>query len=249
MTFLEAIEEQVLVLDGAMGTMTQDLDLSDRDFGGPDFRMLGDLLSFSHPKAIEDIHLSYYRSGANMVETNTFGASPLRLSEYNFADLDLSNFEAIPSELDIQTASYEQIAYWMSKRSSEIAVRARERHRSDPNHDGRPLFVVGSIGPSNRVISKTAADLREAGFDEIACNFYHQVLGLIDGGADVLLFETQQDILEVKAGVIGAHQALSERGVPLPIMVQVTVDAFSKMQIFNTDIHAALVTVEGIGID
>ena len=249
MKFLDAIGEQVLVLDGAMGTMTQNLDLSDQDFGGPDFRMLGDLLTFSNPESIEDIHLRYFESGANMVETNTFGASPFRLSEYTFADLDLAKFGSLPPELDIQSASYEQIAYWMNKRSSEVAVQARERHRRDPDFDGRPLFVAGSIGPSNRVISKTAADLRVAEFDEVADNFYHQVLGLIDGGVDVLLFETQQDILEVKAGVIGAHRALSERGVRLPIMVQVTVDAFSKMQIFNTDIHAALVTVAGIGID
>ena len=164
MTFLDAIAEQVLVLDCAMGTMTQNLDLSDQDFGGPDFRMLGDLLSFSHPTAIEDIHLSYFESGANMVETNTFGASPFRLSEYNFAGLDLTKFGSLPSELDMHAASYDRISYWMNKRSSEIAVRARERHRSDPNFDGRPLFVAGSIGPSSRVISKPAADLPVAGF-------------------------------------------------------------------------------------
>ena len=249
MQFLDAIKQQVIVFDGAMGTMTQSLNLSDQDFGGPDFRMLGDLLTFSHPDTIEDIHLGYFRSGANAVETNTFGASPLRLSEYDFSRLDLAEFGDVPEVLNIREAPYEDIAYWMNRRSSEIAARARTRYYDDPEYDGRPLFVVGSIGPSNRVLSKTEADLRPSTFDEIVDNFYHQVRGLIDGGADVLLFETQQDILETKAAVFGGRKALEEKGLRLPIMVQVTVDQFSKMQIFNTDIHAALVTVGGIGID
>ena len=86
MNFLDALKKQVIVLDGAMGTMLQNLTLTDEDFGGSDFRMLGDLLSFSHPDAIEKIHLDYYRAGANAVETNTFGASPYRLSEYKYAE-------------------------------------------------------------------------------------------------------------------------------------------------------------------
>ena len=111
------------------------------------------------------------------------------------------------------------------------------------------MDVIGSAGPSNRVVSSTEANLKRATFDEIAANFRVQVLGLVDGGADAVLFETQQDILETKAAVMGALDAMRERGKRLPIMCQVTVDAVSKMQIFNTDIHAALVTVAGIGID
>lgn len=249
MNFLEALQNQVIVIDGAMGTMIQDLDLTDQDFGGSDYRMLGDLLTFSNPKSIEDIHYHYYASGSNGVETNTFGASTFRLSEYDFSQLDVTKFNDLPDGFDPRTASFEELAYQLNKVSSEIACRARERYRESDEYDGRPLFVIGSIGPSNRVLSKTSADLRLSTFDEIKENFYHQVLGLIDGGADVLLYETQQDILEVKAAVMGGQDALAERGVKLPIMVQVTVDEFSKMQIFNTDIHAALVTCQGIGID
>ena len=106
MDFLEAIRSQVIVLDGAMGTMIQELDLTDLDFGGGDFRMLGDLLSFSNPDSIEEIHFRYYQSGANCVETNTFGASAFRLGEYDFSTLDLANFGAVPDGLDIHTASY-----------------------------------------------------------------------------------------------------------------------------------------------
>ncbi len=249
MTFLEMLKDRVIVLDGGMGTQTQMLDLHDADYGGADYKMLGDLLCFSRPDAIEDIHFRYFQAGANAVETNTFGASPFRLSEYDFTKIDLARFAALPQELELRRASYEQIAYWMNVSACKVAAKARERYRAAPDFDGRPLFVIGSIGPSNRVLSKTNADLRVSTFEAVSDNFYHQVLGLIEGGADVLLFETQQDILEVKAAVHGAQRALAEKGARLPIMAQVTVDQFSKMQIFNTDIHAALVTVAGIGVD
>lgn len=249
MDFLEALKSQVIVLDGAMGTMIQGLDITDADFGGADFRMLSDLLTLSHPEAIEGIHLAYYRAGANAVETNTFGASPFRLSEYDFSKLDLSRFPDNPYGVDPRALSHEELAYYLSRAGAEAACRAREAYRAGPDYDGRPLFVVGSIGPSNRVLSSTDANLRRSTFDEIADNFHHQVRGLIDGGADVLLYETQQDILETKAAVFGGKRAMEEAGKRLPIICQVTVDEHCRMQIFNTDIHAALVTVESIGID
>jgi 5-methyltetrahydrofolate--homocysteine methyltransferase len=249
MSFLETLKDQVIILDGAMGTMIQALGLTDDDFGGSEFRMLSDILVFSRPNEVEQIHFDYYHAGANAVETNTFGASPMRLSEYDFSRFNTAAFAPNPYGLDLRALSYEEMAYYMSRAGAEIACRAREDYRGNPDYDGRPLFVVGSIGPSNRVLSSTKADLRQSTFDAIVDNFYHQVRGLIDGGADVLLYETQQDILELKAAVMGGQKAMAEKGVKLPIMCQVTVDRFSKMQIFNTDIHAALVTMQGIGID
>jgi len=268
MQFLEAIKEQVLVLDGAAGTMIQSLGLEDAHFGGPDFRMCSDLLCFSRPDSMRDIHLAYLRAGANAVETNTFGASPFRLAEYDFSKLDLTCFDPAPYDVDPRRLPCDEFAYYLSRRGAEIAVEAVEQyarevargtgvppvsedHGQDAHAtwDGRPLFVIGSIGPSNRVISNTKADLARATFDEMAENFRRQVLGLIDGGVQVLLYETQQDILETKAAVFGGMRAMAERGVRLPIMCQVTVDQFGKMQIFNTDIHAALVTLQDIGID
>lgn len=247
--FLEALNEGVVCLDGAMGTLIQAEALVDADFGGSDFRMLGDLLSFSKPDLIRRIHRAYFEVGAHGVETNTFGASPFRLSEYDFTQLDLERFAPIPYGIDLRRLSHAEMAYHLSRRGAELACEAREEYRSSPAYDGRPLFVIGSIGPSNRVVSSTRADLQRATFDEIVENFRVQVLGLLDGGCDVLLYETQQDILEVKAAVFGGLRAMEERGVRLPIMCQVTVDAFGKMQIFNTDVHAAYVTVAGIGID
>ncbi len=249
MNFLDTLKDRVLVLDGATGTMIQNLDLSDADFGGSDFRMLSDLLCFSRPEDIQGIHRAYFEAGANAVETNTFGASPMRLSEYDFAKLDTSIFAGIPDGVDLRHLPDEAFAYHLSRRGAEIAAEARDEYAATPGHDGRPLYVIGSIGPSNRVLSSTKADLAQSTFEEIMANFRHQVLGLVDGGADVLLYETQQDILELKAAVMGGLQAMAERGVRLPIMAQVTVDQFSRMQIFNTDIHAALVTVQGIGVD
>jgi len=137
----------------------------------------------------------------------------------------------------------------LNVKGAEIAKRAVERYRSMPEYDGRPLFVAGSIGPSNYVLSSTEANLKKANFDQIVDNFRRQVAGLLDGDADVLLFETQQDILELKAALIGARRAFDEKNKTLPIMAQVTVDQFSKMQIFNTDIHAAYTAVAGMGID
>ncbi len=249
MNFLDVIKERILVLDGATGTMIQTLNLRDADFGGPDFRMLSDLLTFSKPAAMKSIHRAFFEAGCNAIETNTFGASPLRLSEYDFSRLDLAQFAPIPYDVDLRALSHEKFAYYLSRRGAEVACEAREEYRTSPHYDGRPLFVLGSIGPSNRVVSHTKADLLEASFDAITDNFHHQVSGLIDGGVDVLLYETQQDILELKAAILGGQRAMREKGRKLPIMAQVSVDPFGKMQIFNTDIHAALVTLEGIGID
>lgn len=249
MSLLNTLKEQVIVLDGAMGTMTQALDITDEDFGGSDFRMLGDLLSFSKPDEIRNIHLAYYRAGANAVETNTFGACPFRFAEYDFSELNLETFAPNPYGIDLKTIPYEEFAYYLSKRGAELAVEAREQIKTEDDYDGRPLFVFGSIGPSNRVLSSTQADLTLSTFDEIADNFYHQVRGLVDGGVDALLYETQQDILELKAAVFGGIKAMDELGTRVPIIAHVTVDNFGKMQIFNTDIHAAYVTLEGIGID
>lgn len=249
MTFLDMLREQVIVIDGATGTMIQALDLDDAAFGGPDFKMLSDLLTFSRPADMKAIHRAFFQAGANAVETNSFGASPMRLSDYDFSKLDVSRFAAIPYGIELSRLSFEDFSYCLSRRSAELACEAREAYRREPGYDGRPLFVLGSIGPSNRVLSYTKAELAKSTFDAVSENFRCQVRGLIDGGVDVLLYETQQDILELKAAILGGQAAMREKGVRLPIIAQVTVDRFGKMQIFNTDIHAALVAVEGLGID
>ena len=248
MKFEDILRQQVLVLDGAMGTMVQNLELDDMAFGGKAFKMLTDLLVFSRPDDLEQIHLKYLRAGANLIETDTFGASPLRLKEFDFTQIDLTDMRAIPKGLDLKKSDYLAITQHLNIEGCRIARKAIDRYKNEPEYDGRPLFLAGSIGPSNYVLSKTNADLNKASWDQILDNNFQQVRGMIKGGADVLLFETQQDILELKASIIGANKAFKEMAKELPIIAQVTVDGFSKMQIFNTDIHAALVTVERMGI-
>ncbi len=248
MKFEDALGTRVLFLDGAMGTMVQNLALDDAAFGGPAFKMLTDLLIFSRPDDLAGIHLQYLQAGANLIETNTFGASPLRLAEFDFKGIDLADVKAVPKNLHPQESDYSAVAWHLNVEGCRIARAAIDRYKVSPDYDGRPLFLVGSIGPSNYVLSKTAADLKKATWSQIVDNNKTQVRGLIDGGADVLLFETQQDILELKASLVGANKAFAEAGKKLPVIVQVTVDNFSKMQIFNTDIHAAYVAVQGMGI-
>ena len=247
--FVSYIQESAVVLDGAMGTMIQQLGLTPSDFGGESYLMLSDLLSFSRPEDLRDIHLQYLRAGAHAIETNTFGASALRLEEYDFKDLDTTAFRGTPEGVDLSGLSAREMAREMNLAAARVAREAVEAHKADDDYDGRPLFVVGSIGPSNYVLSPTDADLKRGTWEQIEENFAHQVEALIDGGVDVLLFETQQDILELKAAVSGARKLMEKRGVRLPIMAQVTVNEFSRMQIFNTEIVAASTTLASCGVD
>lgn len=247
--FLEFIKNNILIIDGAMGTMIQDLGLSDEDFGGTEYKMCSDLLTFAQPELLKDIHLKYFQAGAHAIITNTFGASPLRLQEYNFQELNTTRFAPLSKNLNLNILSPEELSYSLSQRAAEIACEVRETYKKDSRYDGRELFVFGDIGPSNWVLSSTTANLRRATYDKIMQNFKIQTEGLIDGGVDVLIFETHQDPLEFKAAIHGAQEAFRKKSVKLPIIVQVTVDQFGKMQIFNTDILSVLTTVQGIGID
>lgn len=243
LSFDQALKERILVLDGAMGTMVQNLEVTDATFGGSLFRMLTDLLTFARPEDLQSIHLAYLEAGANIIETNTFGASPLRLKEFDWAKFDPADLTSIPGGLDLRQGNLAEIARHINVEACRIARQAVEERQGRPDYDGSPLYVAGSMGPSNCVLSSTEANLTRTTWDEVVENNRVQVAGLIEGGADLLLIETQQDILETKATLVGARRAFQDMGKTLPIMVQVTVDVFSKMQIFNTDIHAAYTAV------
>jgi len=237
-----------MIIDGALGTMIQSFDYGAQVYGGEEFQMLSDLVVFSRPEDIMDLHLQYYRAGSHGVETNTFGASPLRLQEFNLANLDLSEFPVQEGGLNLKKISVEDFAYHLNKQAAGLARKALEIYQADAAYDGRPLFVIGSLGPSNWVLSNTHADLKKGTYDQIEKNFYQQTLGLVDGGVDLLIFDTQQDILELKVAIFGAQRAMHERGVDLPIIAQVTVDKFARMQIFHTDMQAVIVTLQDIGV-
>ena len=246
--FNDYLSKQVLIIDGAMGTMIQNYGFTAEAYGGEVFQMLSDILVLSRPDAIKEIHLEYYRAGSQAVETNTFGASPLRLEEFDFSTIDQKGFHTSSDELDLTKAGIEELTYVINKKAAEIAIQAAKEYQAETADQKHRPFVLGSIGPSNWVLSNTKADLKKGSYEQVENNFYQQVKGLIDGGVDILLFETQQDMLELKTAIFGAKRAMKELGADLPIIAQVTVDQFSKMQIFHTDIHAALTTLQDIGI-
>jgi len=221
--FLDALEKKVLVFDGAMGTSLQNLHLTAEHFGGEKLNGCNDYLVISYPRAVETVHRSFLDVGVDVLETDTFRSNRLTLAEYGLAQ---------------QTVEINTTAAALARRlADEYASRT-----------GQPRFVAGSIGPSGKLPSADDPELSNAGFDELADIFREQAVGLLQGGVDVLLIETSQDILEVKAAITGILKAFNETGISLPIQAQVTLDITGRM-LLGTDITAALTILEGMPID
>ncbi|MDQ3605337.1 MAG: methionine synthase [Gemmatimonadota bacterium] len=220
--YLSALRDRVLVFDGAMGTAIQGYDLSPADFGGERLEGCNDYLVISLPRVIEEIHASYLEAGADVLETDTFRSNRITLGEYG-----------------------------LGERVREINIAAARLARSVADRfstEERPRFVAGSIGPSGFLPSASDPTLGNITFDELVPLFREQAEALIEGGVDLLLIETSQDILEVKAAVIGCREAI--RGAPRPIalQVQITLDTSGRM-LLGTDIAAAMVTLESLRVD
>ncbi len=220
--YLDLLKQRVLVFDGAMGTSIQALGLSAADFGGPGLEGCNDYLVITRPDAIESIHASYLAVGADVLETNTFRSNPLTLREYGLQN----------HVVDI------------NRTAAQLARRVADKF-STPD---RPRLVAGSIGPSGFLPSTSDPTLGNISFDELVAAFYEQAKGLVEGGVDVLLIETSQDILEVKATISGIRKYLREAGVHRPIQAQVTLDTSERM-LLGTDIGAALVILESLRVD
>jgi 5-methyltetrahydrofolate--homocysteine methyltransferase len=208
--FLVALEQRILVLDGAMGTSIHALDLPLSDFR--ELENCSEILNETRPDAIEQIHRSFLEVGCDGVETNTFGANRVVLAEFDLTD---------------QT-------YDLNVKAAEIARRATEAF-STPE---RPRFVIGSVGPGTRL-----ASLRQISYDDLAASYNEQVRGLLDGGADVILIETCQDILQTKIAIHATLAAFEQTGRRVPLMCQVTMETTGTM-LMGTDIAAALTTLE-----
>ncbi len=221
--YLDAIADHVVIFDGAMGTSIQSYNLTADDFGGEQYNGCNDYLCITRPDVIEEIHASFLAVGSEAVETNTFRSNPLTLAEYGLQD---------------QTVA-------INRAAAQIARRVCDRFERET---GIPRFVAGSIGPSGKLPSGSDPDLSNITFDELADVFYTQALGLVEGGADLLLIETSQDILEVKAAVYGINRLFEDKGVRIPLQVQVTLDTTGRM-LFGTDIASAVVTLEALPID
>src|SRR5688500_17458829 len=196
---LQAFEERVLVMDGATGTALQRLDLDAEDFGGPELEGCNEVLCASRPDAVRSLHDTYLRAGADVVETNTFGGTPLVLAEYGLADR----------------------AFELNRQAAALAREACARYDSP----GRLRFVCGSMGPTTKAISVTGGIT----FEALRDNFRVQALGLMAGGTDYLLLETAQDTRNLKAGLLGIEDAFAEAGWRLPIAVSATIELTGTM--------------------
>src|ERR687886_1064023 len=187
--FLAATRERVIVFDGGMGASLEQFDLSLEH----DYRLPGrchEALVLNRPDVIRSLHESMVDAGAEVVETDTFQGSRLKLDEWGLGDLTLE----------------------INRRAAEIARKAVGERR----------FVAGSIGPTGHLPASDDPTLGKITFRELVDVFTEQAQGLIEGGADLLIIETAQDILEVKAAVFGAREAFKETGKTLPLQTQVS---------------------------
>lgn len=221
--YLDAIADHIVIFDGAMGTSIQKFNLTAADFGGERYNGCNDYLVITRPDVIEAIHASFLAVGSEAVETDTFRGNRLTLAEYGLGDRVLE----------------------INRAAAQIARRVCDRFEAET---GIPRFVAGSIGPSGKLPSGSDPDLSNITFEELADVFYEQARGLVEGGADLLLVETSQDILEVKAAVVGINRYFEDAGVRIPLQCQVTLDTTGRM-LFGTDIASALVTLEALPID
>jgi 5-methyltetrahydrofolate--homocysteine methyltransferase len=213
--FRAALASQVLVADGAMGTMLQAADPTLQDFDGHEG--CNEVLNVTRPDLVRSVHDAYLAVGVDCIETNTFGANLANLGEYGI----------------------EHRIHELSLAAARIAREAADTW-STPD---RPRFVLGSIGPGTKLPS-----LGHAPFASLRDAYSEQAAGLIEGGADALLVETSQDLLQAKAAVIGAKRALTRAGADLPVLTQVTVETTGTM-LLGSEIGAALTALEALGIE
>lgn len=190
----EQLKERILILDGAMGTMLQQQDLSEEDFGGAEYDGCNEYLCETRPDVLLQIHRDYLEAGADIIETNTFGSTPVVLAEYNLSHLTES--------LNIKAA--------------KLARQAAEEYATPE----WPRYVAGALGPTTKSLSVTGGIT----FDELIENYFIQTRSLIEGGVDLLLLETSQDLLNVKAASLGINKAFLESGKELPLIISGTIE-------------------------
>ncbi len=221
--YLDAIADHVVIFDGAMGTNIQRYHLTADDFGGERYNGCNDYLVITRPDVIEEIHASFLSVGSEVVETDSFRSNPLTLKEYGLQDK----------------------VYQINYAAAQVARKVCDRFERET---GIPRMVAGSMGPSGKLPSGNDPDLSNVSFDQLAQVFYDQAKGLVEGGVDLLLLETSQDILEVKAAVWGINRLFEDLKLRIPLQAQVTLDTSGRM-LFGTDIASAVATLETLQID
>ncbi len=205
----KAARERILVLDGAMGTQIQNLALEEHHFRGERFvgcechlKGNNDLLILTQPQAIEDIHFAYAIAGADILETNTFSSTSIAQADYGM----------------------QEVVYDLNRDGARLARRAALKAE---RIDGKRRFVAGALGPTNRTASISPdvnnPGFRAVSFDQLREAYAEQIVGLIDGGVDIILIETIFDTLNAKAAVFACEAVFAERGVRLPVMISGTI--------------------------
>lgn len=233
---VEAIlQERILVLDGAMGTMLQRYQFEEEDFRGERFKdwkhpLKGnnDLLSLTQPEALAEVHRKYFEAGADIVETNTFSGTSIAMADYHM----------------------EELVYELNYESAQIAKRVAEEFTLKEPH--KPRFVAGSIGPTNKTASMSPdvndPGFRAVSFDELRDAYKEQVEALLDGGVDILLVETIFDTLNAKAALFAIEEVKEERKITVPIMVSGTITDASGRTLSGQTAEAFLISVSHIPI-
>ena len=230
MNIKEILQQRVLVLDGAMGTMIQRFDLDESDFRGErfkdstvDLKGNNDLLSITRPDVIQNIHEQYLEAGADIVETNTFSGTSIAQADYEL----------------------ESIVYDLNFESARVAKIACANYTA--KNPSKPRFVAGAMGPTNKTASLSPdvsrPEYRAISFDQLASAYKEQARGLIDGGSDLLLIETIFDTLNAKAAVFGILELFEETGKELPIMISGTITDASGRTLSGQTVEAFLISL------
>ncbi len=220
--YLQLLGERVLVFDGAMGTQIMDLELTADDFGGVRYQGCNEALVLTRPDIVRDIHEKYLEAGADVLETDTFTASRLKLDEY---------------ELGSKVAD-------VNRTAAQLARAACDKYSTAE----RPRFVAGSMGPTGMLISSSDPSLSKISFQELADMYGEQARHLVEGGADFLLLETMQDLLELKAAVAGITREFAKGMRRVPIQAQPTLITEGRM-LLGTDVRAICATVGALPVD
>lgn len=232
----QLLEQQILILDGAMGTMIQRYKLGEADYRGERFKDWhldvkgnNDLLSLTQPAIIKEIHREYLEAGANIIETNTFSAQVISMADY-----------------EMQALSYE-----LNVASARLAKEAVKEFCAENQLPETHYFVAGAIGPMNRTLS-LSPDVNQPGyravtFDQVAGAYYEQIKGLVDGGADILLVETIFDTLNAKAAIYAINKYFEDQGIAeadrLPVMISGTITDASGRTLSGQVLEAFYISV------
>ena len=226
----ETLKQRILILDGAMGTMIQSYQLTEADFRGVLFQDFehslkgcNDLLCMTQPEIIQEIHRAFLEAGADIIETNTFGANAIALADYHLQDQ----------------------VYQMNLDAARIAREAADQVSAK---DGRPRWVMGSMGPTTRTASLSPdvndPAFRNTNFQELVAAFAEQARGLIDGGVDLLITETHIDTLNLKAALYAFEQVFTERGQRLPVIASITIPDASGRTLSGQTVAAVWASIE-----